>query len=197
MGEIACLNNSQAAVEDEALAQEVDALWQRYPDPTGRTLNILNDLQDAHRYLPEASLLRLSELTETPIAHLKQMGEYFDYLSLDPVGRVLISVCDGTACHTQNAPTLLASLEKTFGISAGETTPDGNITLRSVGCVGACGIAPVILVEGEAYGHMALSRISEVSDRAISLANELEREALNGDKDEGGSIGSTAEGQGQ
>ena len=148
------------------LAREVDALWSRYDDPTGRVLNVLNDIQDAHRFLPEESLARLAELSGTPLGHLRQMAGFFDYLSLDPVGRVIVSVCDGTACHTQNAPTLLSSLETIFGIRAGQTTPDGNITLRTVGCVGACGVAPVIRVEDTTFGSMALSRIQAVADEA-------------------------------
>lgn len=160
-----------------ALAAEVDALWERYPDPTGRVLNILNDIQDAHRFLPEPALERLSTLADVPLAHLRQMGEFFSYLSLDPVGRVLVTVCDGTACHTKNARGLLESLEKIFGIAAGQTTSDGRVTLRAVGCVGACGIAPVVAVEDDVFGSMTLSRVPDLADAALRLAAERERAA--------------------
>lgn len=194
------IQDNPCSAGESALAREVDALWQRYPDPTGRTLNILNDLQDAHRYIPEASLVRLAKLSDTPLSHLKQMCACFDYLSLDPVGRVLVTVCDGTACHTQNAPSLLSSLETAFGISVGETTPDGKITLRAVGCVGACGIAPVVTVEGEAHGRMTLSRMTEIVDRARMMADELpsyERRGEPSDDAQDGSDGVNEEQRGQ
>lgn len=99
------------------------------------------------------------------------MGEFFGYLSLDPVGRVVVDVCDGTACHIQGAPRLVDELAEAFGIGVGETTPDGRITLRKVDCVGACGMAPVVLVEGETFGHVRVSRVEEIVQRADELAD--------------------------
>lgn len=160
-----------SAEDADRIIAEVDEIWSRYPDRTGRLLNVLNDVQEAFRYLPAPAISRIGELEGCPTSRLKRMGEFFGYLSLDPVGRVIVDVCDGTACHIQGAPRLVDELAEAFGIGVGETTPDGRITLRKVDCVGACGMAPVVLVEGETFGHVRVSRVEEIVQRADELAD--------------------------
>ena len=160
-----------SAEDADQIIAKVDEIWSRYPDRTGRLLNVLNDVQEAFRYLPAPALSRIGELEGCPTSRLKRMGEFFGYLSLDPVGRVIVDVCDGTACHIQGAPRLVDELAEAFGIGVGETTPDGRITLRKVDCVGACGMAPVVLVEGETFGHVRVSRVGEITQRADELAD--------------------------
>ena len=160
-----------SAEDADRIIAKVDEIWARYPDRTGRLLNVLNDVQEAFRYLPAPALSRIGELEGCPASRLKRMGEFFGYLSLDPVGRVIVDVCDGTACHIQGAPRLVDELAEAFGIGVGETTPDGRITLRKVDCVGACGMAPVVLVEGETFGHVRVSRVGEITQRADELAD--------------------------
>ena len=117
-------------------------------------LNVLNDVKESCRYLPEEAITLIAERLGVPADQIVRMGEFFNNLSLDPVGRCIVDVCDGTVCHTQGAARLVAEFEKVLGIKVGQTTEDGSITLRTVGCVGACGLAPVVLVEGEAYGRV-------------------------------------------
>lgn len=142
----------------------VDAIIDRYDDNTGRLLNTLNDVQDEYRYLPSEALDLISERMEVPVAQLERMGEFFGNLSLDPVGTYLIDVCDGTACHTQGAPRLVQEFEKKLGIKAGETTDDGMITLRTVGCVGACGMAPVVVAYDDAYGRVRITQVADIAN---------------------------------
>ena len=155
-------------------AQFVDDALERHVDRTGRLLNVLNDVQGAYRYLPEEAIDRIAERMDVPVDQIVRMGEFFGNLSLDPVGCCIIDVCDGTACHTQGASQLVAEFEKKLGITAGQTTNDGAITLRTVGCVGACGIAPVVVVEGDAYGHVRVTQVSDV----ISLAQKRARDEI-------------------
>ena len=158
-------------------ARLVDDALERHADKTGRLLNVLNDVQDAYRYLPSEAIDRIAERMGVPAEQIVRMGAFFNNLSLDPVGRCIIDVCDGTACHTQGAPSLVAEFEKKLGISAGETTADGAITLRTVGCVGACGIAPVVVVEGDAYGRVRVTQVGDVAALAHKRAERAADEA--------------------
>lgn len=148
----------------------------RYPDPTGRLINVLNDVQETFRYLPSDILDEVSAQLDVDRAQLDRMARFFDYLSLDPVGDCVIEVCDGTACHTSNAPLLIKELEQLLGIECGQTTEDGRITLRSVACVGACGLAPIIVVDGTTYGRIRIQNIPSIADTAVERA-ESNREA--------------------
>lgn len=165
----------QGQFEDaDAVRATVDAIAGRYPDKTGKLLNVLNDVQETYRYLPQASIERISQIMDVPTEQIMRMGDFFAYLSLDPVGKVIIEVCDGTACHTQGSLRLAAEFEKKLGIKVGQTTDDGLITLRTVGCVGACGIAPVVVVEGDAYGRV---RVMQVADIAAAAHEQAQRES--------------------
>ncbi len=164
----ACVDSAE---DTDKIIAKVDEIWSSYPDRTGRLLNVLNDVQETFRYLPAPALSRIGELEGCPVSRLKKMGEFFGYLSLDPVGRVIVDVCDGTACHIQGAPRLVDELSEAFGIGVGETTSDGRITLRKVDCVGACGMAPVVLVEGETFGHVRVSHVEKITQRADELAD--------------------------
>lgn len=144
----------------------VDAIIDQYDDNTGRLLNTLNDVQEEFRYLPSEALDHISKRMEVPVAQLERMGEFFGNLSLDPVGAYLIDVCDGTACHTQGSSRLVQEFEKKLGIKAGETTDDGMITLRTVGCVGACGMAPVVVACDDAYGRVRIAQVAGIAHDA-------------------------------
>ena len=178
----------------------VDAAFERHPDPTGRLLNVLNDVQEGCRFLPEEAIELIAERMDVPVKQIVQMGEFFSYLSLDPVGRCVIEVCDGTACHTQGSLRLVAEFEKKLGINVGQTTEDGLVTLRTVGCVGACGIAPVVVADGDAYGRVRVMQVGDIAqvvyDRAQEAQAAEESEAANGEVAEGAAIadGKAAEG---
>ncbi len=155
------------------VAHAVDAIIERYPSKTGQLLNVLNDVQEENRYLPEEAVERIAERMGVPVEQIVRMGDFFNSLSNDPVGRCIVEVCDGTACHTQGSARLVAEFEKKLGIKAGQTTEDGLITLRTVGCVGACGIAPVVVVEGEAYGRVRVMQVGDIAAEAFKRAEEV------------------------
>jgi len=146
--------NEITSVLDRALA--------RYPDPTGRVLNVLNDVLSVFRYIPIEALEQLSHRIGIPLEQLLALCDCFRDFSLEPVGKYLVEVCNGTACHTRNAPEIISALENALGIKEGQTTEDGRFTLRAVHCVGACGLAPVVVVEGQAIGRVRLSEVNQV-----------------------------------
>lgn len=165
----------------------VEESLERHPDKTGRLLNVLNDVQERYRYLPPEAIEEVARSLDVPAAQIERMGDFFSYLSLDPVGRCVVEVCDGTACHTQGSMRLVVEFQKKLGIDTGQTTDDGGITLRTVGCVGACGIAPVVVVEGEAYGRVRIAQVADIA--AIASAKARENDAEGGPAVEAGGDG--------
>lgn len=170
------------SVDRKEACRLVDDVVARYPDQTGKLLNVLNDVQESYRHLPGEALDRIAEAMDVPVDQLVRMGDFFNHLSLDPVGVCIIDVCDGTACHTLGAARLVDEFEKKLGIKVGETTEDGLVTLRTVGCVGACGIAPVVVADGDAYGRVRVMQVSDVASAVVKKAAQ----AVEGEAGEGG-----------
>lgn len=139
------------------VAATVTEFAKRYPDKTGRVINLLNDVQDEYRYVPDAALRAIADACDVPYDQLVSTTEFFDNLSTAPIGEHIIEVCDGTACHTLGAPRIAETIADALGIEVGETTEDGRFTLRLVHCVGACSMAPVVVKDGAAYGRVKVS----------------------------------------
>lgn len=148
---------------DGSIAARVAQIAERYPDPTGRVINILNDVQDEYRYVPDEALRAIADACGIPYDQLVSTTEFFGTLSTDPVGEHVIEVCDGTACHTLGAARLADAIAEELGIEVGQTTPDGRFTLRLVHCVGACSVAPVVVKDGTAYGRVKVSDVATIA----------------------------------
>ena len=127
----------------------------------GCVLNLLNDLQDEYRYIPVAGLVEMADICNRSVSDLKDIVDAFDDLTTEPVGEHMILVCDGTACHASGSVDIIKALEDRLGIKCGETTPDGKYTLKSVFCVGACSLAPIIILDGASFGRIRLARLDE------------------------------------
>lgn len=168
-------------VQPDDAKRVVEAALLSHPDRTGRLIGVLEDVQEAFRFLPGEAIDLVATRLDVPREQIVTMGEFFSYLSTEPVGRVVVEVCDGTACHMQGAPQLIAELEKRLGVSAGQTSADGAVTLRVVGCVGACGRAPVVVVDGNAYGRVRVVQAADIAALALELAQEDEPLMPDGD----------------
>ncbi|MEA3316377.1 MAG: NAD(P)H-dependent oxidoreductase subunit E, partial [Bacteroidota bacterium] len=105
-------------------------------------------------YLPEASFHKISEEAGLNLSELYGVATFYTQFRLHPVGKHIIKVCHGTACHVQNADSISESIEDFLKINDGETTDDNLFTLESVACLGCCSLAPVIMVGEETYGKL-------------------------------------------
>jgi NADH-quinone oxidoreductase subunit E len=121
-----------------------------YPKDRRYSLAILQDIQRQFGYIPREAFDILSPYLNVKIASLYSMTTFYRALSLTPKGKHVIRVCDGTACHIRGASVLLDALKRELGITGGQTTDDGLFTVETVNCLGACAIAPVMVV-GERY----------------------------------------------
>ena len=127
--------------------KEVTKLLATYPSDRRYSLAILQDLQRRFGYIPREGLEALSDHLDVKLSSLYSMATFYRSLSLKPRGKHIIKVCDGTACHIRGAPVLLDTLRRLLSIGPGETTKDGLFTLETVNCLGACAIAPVMVVD--------------------------------------------------
>ncbi|NLN47764.1 MAG: NADH-quinone oxidoreductase subunit NuoE [Clostridiales bacterium] len=137
-------------------------LFENYPKEQRYTLSILQDLQKEYNYIPKEKLIELSEYLNVPISKLYSMATFYKALSLEPKGKNIIKVCDGTACHIRSSQTLLDEIENSLGIKPGETTKDGKFSLETVNCLGSCAIAPVMVINDKYYGKLTSKMVREI-----------------------------------
>ena len=169
-------------VSAEEIERVVDAAIAAHPDPTGRLLNIMRDIQSEFRYLPVDALDVLSRKLEVPFGALVGLVGSFADFSIEPVGEHLVMVCDGTACHAAGANNIITALEDALGIACGQTSEDGKFTLRSVFCVGSCSLAPIVIVDTKNFGKVRLSEAAKIPDivRRNDERNAMAREEEGG-----------------
>lgn len=134
----------------------------RYPAEKRFSLAIMQDIQREFNYIPREAMKAISEYLLIPLAKLYGMATFYKALSLNPKGKYVIKVCDGTACHIRSSMVVLSELKKLLEIQAGEITPDGLFSLETVNCVGACALAPVIVVNGEYHGKLTPQDIAGI-----------------------------------
>jgi NADH-quinone oxidoreductase E subunit len=115
---------------------------------------ILQDLQMYQGYLSEESLREVSRMLDLPLSKIYGVASFYNQFRFQPIGRHHVLVCRGTACHVKGSVTLLQALRHELKVEPGQTTRDGLFTLDVVACIGACGLAPVICINGEFHAKM-------------------------------------------
>ena len=128
----------------------------------GATMPLLQKAQDIYGYLPEEILKKISDETMIPLEKLYGVATFYSQFSLNPKGKYQISVCLGTACYVKGSGDIYNALMEKLGIVGGECTPDGKFSLDACRCVGACGLAPVMLVNDEVYGRLTVDDVDDI-----------------------------------
>jgi NADH-quinone oxidoreductase subunit E len=152
--------------EDTLTKADVEAklgeVFAHYRGERQELIPILQDTQAQFRYLPAAAMREIARFLRLPESTVYGVSTFYAQFKLKPLGRCIIRVCRGTACHVRGASKVLAEIEKQLGIKAGETTPDLEYTLETVACIGACALAPTMTIDNETYGKMSPKRVTEV-----------------------------------
>ncbi|PLW94436.1 MAG: NADH-quinone oxidoreductase subunit NuoE [Marinilabiliales bacterium] len=148
-----------AIKETEAAAQDADLsviepILEKYSGKKGVTIPVLQAMQDEFGYLPKDALVRASEKLKIRLSDMYGVATFYAQFRLNPVGKHIVKVCHGTACHVQNAPMITEALEEALKIRDGETTEDGLFTLESVACLGCCSLAPVMMIGDDTFGKL-------------------------------------------
>ena len=141
---------------------------------TSNLIAILQDIQAACSYLSEESLTMVAEMLGVSVSSVYSVATFYENFSLEPKGRHIIKVCAGTACHVRKSQPIFDAVHDYLGLSGKKkTSADGMFTLETVACLGACGLAPVMTIDGEVHSKMtpeaALSLLEEIREKEASV----------------------------
>jgi NADH-quinone oxidoreductase subunit E len=160
--------------EDVDLSR-LDELISKYRNKKGNLIPLLQGTQNIFGYLPRAAFEKIANETGLELSDMYGVATFYAQFRLKPVGKIIIKVCHGTACHVQNANTISDSIEEALKIKDGETTEDGLFTLESVACLGCCSLAPVMMIgestSGKLTGTEAVRIVKNIRMMEVKNAN--------------------------
>lgn len=132
----------------------LEPLIRKYIGKKGNMIPLLQGTQELYGYLPRKAFEKISEETGLELSEMFGVATFYAQFRLNPVGKNIIKVCHGTACHVQNAKEISEAIEEALKIKDGETTEDRLFTLESVACLGCCSLAPVMMISDQTYGKL-------------------------------------------
>jgi NADH-quinone oxidoreductase subunit E len=151
---------------------KVCEILDRHDRNAARLIPILQEVQGEYRYLPEEVLTFVATSLGLPPARVFGVATFFSHFTLKPRGRYTIRLCDGTACHVRDSIAILEALYERLNVSATRnTTPDMLFTVETVSCLGACGLAPVVVVNEEVHGQMTPEKAVGLVDMIVAKEN--------------------------
>ncbi len=142
--------------------EKLEDIFSRYKGERQELIPVLQETQAKFRYLPAVAMREISKFLQIPESSVYGVSTFYAQFKLTPLGKKVIRVCRGTACHVRGSAKVLAEIEKQLGIKAGETTEDMEYTLETVACIGACALAPTMTIDSETYGKMTTKKVAEV-----------------------------------
>ncbi len=148
----------------EAAVAQINEIINRYVGERTPLMMILSDIQKEYGYIPLEVQELVSEKTGISVAEIYGVVTFYSFFSLKPKGKYVIGCCLGTACYVKGAQQVIDKFSEILGIKPGETTEDGLFTLDALRCIGACGIAPAVTINGKVYPKLAVSAVQGVVD---------------------------------
>lgn len=159
--------NTKAQAQTQSLdLTKLESVFERYKDvANGALIPVLQDAQGVFGYLPVPVLEAIANRLEVPISQVYGVVTFYAQFHLDPRGKHIVRTCQGTACHVRGASKILDALKENLGVAPGKATDDLQFTLETVACIGACGLAPVIMVDQDTHGRLTPNAIPDVLDK--------------------------------
>jgi NADH-quinone oxidoreductase subunit E len=158
-------------IQLEADLTQLEALFTRYRNKSGSLIPLLQGTQHMFGYIPSKAFEMISEETNIPIADIYGVATFYAQFRLHPVGKNVIKVCHGTACHVQNANAITDAIKGELDVKDGGTTEDGFFTLESVACLGCCSLAPVMMIGENTYGKLT-------GKASVKVIREMKKENI-------------------
>jgi NADH-quinone oxidoreductase subunit E len=150
-------NLTKADVQDK-----LKEIFSHYKGEKHELIPILQETQEKFRYLPAAAMQEISRFLHVPEATIYGVSTFYAQFKLAPLGKKMVKVCRGTACHVRGGARILEETEKLLGIKAGETTDDLEYSLESIACFGSCALAPVVVTDNDVHGRMTTKKLKGV-----------------------------------
>ena len=150
-------------------AKQIEEIIARYENEKTPLMMILSDIQREYGYIPLEVQELISEKTGIPVAEIYGVVTFYSFFSLEPKGKYVIGVCLGTACYVKGSQQVIDKFSELLNIKPGETSADGLFTLDALRCIGACGIAPALTINGKVYPKVAVADVAKIVEEYRSL----------------------------
>jgi len=148
----------------ESKIKKIQEICQKFNNDEGELINILHNVQGEFGYLPAEVQEIIAKELKISVAKIYGIVTFYSFFSMTPKGEHPISICLGTACYVRGAEKVLDEFKKQLNIKVGESTADGKFSLNCLRCVGACGLAPVVMIGDKTYGRVAPDQVKEILD---------------------------------
>lgn len=166
----------EAALDCEVDLDLIRGVLQHHHDQAGSLITVLQETQAVYGYLPMRALLLIAQEMKLKPSRVYGAATFYTQFRLKPVGKHLILLCQGTACHVNGADRIATALCEELKIDIGETTADGFFTLNTAACLGCCSLAPVMMIDGQAYGPLTADKARAVIKRIYSSERAVDGE---------------------
>lgn len=147
---------------DAQQLKDIKEICKSFNNDKGELINVLHKTQGKIGYLPPEVQMIIAEELKIPVAKVYGVVTFYSFFTMTPKGKHPISICLGTACYVRGADNIVSEFSRLLGIKVGETTPDGLFSLDCLRCVGACGLAPVVLVGEKVYGRVTTDQVKHI-----------------------------------
>jgi len=157
--------NTKTSIPFKSTPEQMNALnavIASHKGQPGATMPVLQEAQEIFGYLPEEVQLIIAEGLDLSLSEVYGVVSFYAQFSLNPKGKTQVAVCMGTACYVKGAGAILERIEKILGCKAGSVTDDGAYSIDATRCIGACGLAPVITINGDVYGRLELEDVDDI-----------------------------------
>jgi len=144
--------------------QKLQEIIEKHKDTQGALIPVLHEAQELYGYLPMSVQKAISQGLNIPLTEIYGVVTFYTQFSLVPKGKYKIQVCMGTACYVKGANLILDKMKEKLGIHVGDCTEDGKFSLEACRCIGACGLAPVIMINDDVYGRLTPDEIEGIID---------------------------------
>ena len=144
--------------------ERLKAVIAEHKGQPGATMPVLQAAQEIFGYLPEEVQIMVAEGLDIPLSEVYGVASFYAQFTLNPKGKYQISLCLGTACYVKGASDVLDAVQKHLGIRTGSITPDGKFSLDACRCIGACGLAPVMMINNDVYGRLTPDQVGPILD---------------------------------
>jgi len=143
----------------------IDAIVHKHNVQPGAVIPVLQEIQETYGYVPPVAIERIAENMGIPASEIYGIVTFYAQFRLQPIGKNLIKVCHGTACHLSGAERIAEALAQVVNAREGETSPDGQFTVERVACLGCCSLAPCIMLNGEVHGRLTPEAINKIANQ--------------------------------